>query len=278
MAAHSDEEDFVPVRRQSRQVEESGSGSGSDEDFVPVRAHKTSRGGDDSLAEIGKQLSGKGDGDADAQIEKAKSVLNDKEKLQNVIHELAKEKDGFQKAIESVEKNSNLKRKAMRVANNPEIRNQVSSMSLKQKRKLQKQYEKFQKSSKLPSMEGEGYKGVSVTLSGKLKNVTILGPDFLAGETYSGWSTQHIKDDIYITFDPAFLGPNKHVTKLLGQKITDKHVFYRMMDEQQLTHMTLEEFVAAFPEIKKGGKVAAAPEKPAQPARPSRKSSRHGRH
>lgn len=276
MAAQSDDDDFVPVRRQAFKKDVSSDSGSDDDDFVPVRAHQSRVEGGDEIAEMAKQMSGSTAADADEQIAQAKLVLNDKEKLKSVIHELSKEKGSFESAIESVESNDRLRRKALRVSQNPEIRGQVNSMKRKEKLKLQKQYERAQRSAKLPSMAGDGYKGVTVNLSGKVKPAIIAGPEFFKNEIYSGWSVHPLKDDVYITFDPIITGPNKHATKLAGQKVGDKHVIYKMKESGQLLDLTVADFATIFPDKKKSGRTVAAAAPPPVAVPVNRRAGRRG--
>jgi hypothetical protein len=276
MAAHSDsDDDFVPMRRQTSNVR-AESGSDSDDDFVPIRAHQSKTGASDDIADLASQISGSA-ANADEQISQAKNVLADKEKLKSVIHELSKEKGGFESAIETVEGNDNLRRKAMRVSHDPKIRSQVNSMKRKEKLKLQKQYERAQRAAKLPSMSGDGYKSVTINLSGKYKPTIIAGPEFLQSKDYTGWTVLPLKNDIYISFDPTDSGPNKHATKITGQKVGDKHVFYKMMESGQLMDLKVADFATIFPDKKNSSKTATAPAAPTAAAPVARRTSRRGR-
>lgn len=280
MSAHSisdSDEEFMPRRRQSRIIE-SGSESGSDSDeFVPIRAHKSHTGKNDAVSDLANQMAISGDANATEQIEKAKTIISDKERLKTVISEISKEKNGLQNAYESVEGDSNLKRKALRAAHNPKVKEQVNSISRKEKLKLQKQFQKAQRAATLPNMNGEGYKAVTINLSGKYKPATIYGPDFLESEFYSGWTTLPIKDDIYLIFNPVNNGANKHITKLVGQKVGDNHVLYKMIDGTQLTNLSVDEFTGLFPGKKVNVKTPVKTAPPVKSVPTGRRTSRRGR-
>lgn len=270
------DEEFMPRRRQSR-MNDSGSESGSDSDeFVPIRAHRT-RGGKDVVTDLAGQMSSSKDTNTTEQVEKATSIISDKEKLKIVISEISKEKNGLQDAYNSVEGDSNLKRKALRAAHNPKIRDQVNSISRKEKLKLQKQFQRAQNAATLPNMNGEGYKAVTINISGKYKPATIYGPDFLESDTYSGWTTLPVKDNIYLIFNPDFNGINKHITKLVGQKVGDNHVLYKMTDGTQLTNLSLDEFTGLFPGKKINMKTPVKTAPPVKTVPTGRRTSRRGR-
>jgi hypothetical protein len=226
------EPDFVPPRSgRHSDLPESGPNpeEGGDQEYVPARSSR--HGGDLS------DLTSTDSETINAQIREAQDVINNPEQMKKIMRELTSKPEEFKSAVRDVESNPHLKRKAMRLTDRSDVREKVNKMSMKEKKKIAKNFQERNKGKVIPTMRGAGYDAVIINISRKYKQVILEGPDFLGNAKYIGWTTIDLKEGIRIIFDPSDQTKNRKATAIAGVPVGGKHLIYRLDEDGRFLHL-----------------------------------------
>lgn len=164
-------------------------------------------------------------------MSQAKTIMEDPEKMKDILRTIEKDDSIISDAVNVMETNPTLKRKAMKIGRNTGAKEQLEAMSQKDKRKLIKKVKAAQRGVVGgPSPVGLSCQIVGVSPARKFKHVKVR-PEFLELEPWKNWNKVVLEDNCFAIYDPEDKTENRLAAKILGKKAGHSLLIYGIDSE-----------------------------------------------